>query len=73
MVCSGIIQCRLGNVQKVFANGGNRKSIDVINKLSSSQVYNELIAHLPSRETRDYLRLVRERSEIYEKSDLALG
>tara|TARA_R110001583_G_scaffold18604_4_gene73856 strand:+ start:3336 stop:4649 length:1314 start_codon:yes stop_codon:yes gene_type:complete len=59
-----------GNVAKVFNSSGNTRNINkaarVINTLSPDQVYNALMNKLPYDETKNYLKKVSKRIELYQ-------
>lgn len=57
-----------GNLARAFTKGYNpHKAALVINKMSSQQVYNRLLRHLPYRETKYYLVRTRKYMREYER------
>nr|WP_241837395.1 transglycosylase SLT domain-containing protein [Salinivibrio sp. PR5] len=55
-----------GNVAKAFGERNVASAIKKINSMSSEEVYQHLINHLPYKETRNYLKKVSERMKIYD-------
>jgi membrane-bound lytic murein transglycosylase C len=61
-----------GNVAKTFNKDGSRnisKAAKIINLLSPKEVYDHLVANLPYDETKDYLKRVTKRKNIYTSID----
>ncbi len=57
-----------GNVAKAFINNMNiREAIDDINRMTPERVYRHLLNNLPYSETKNYLKKVYERYEMYRK------
>ncbi|KMT65200.1 murein transglycosylase domain-containing protein [Catenovulum maritimum] len=57
-----------GNVAKTFNPDGSRnirKAAKIINRLTPGQVYEALLSNLPYDETKDYIRRVTKREDIY--------
>lgn len=55
-----------GNVAKAFGERHVSSAIKKINTMSSAEVYQHLINHLPYNETRNYLKKVSERMKTYD-------
>lgn len=64
-----------GNVAKTFNQDGSRnikRAAAVINALAPAEVYERLVKHLPYQETRNYVKKVTKRQDIYGQLDQIL-
>lgn len=61
----------VGNLARVFTGTTNlKKAVRKINTLSPEEVYRTLLEDLPYKETKDYLKKIKERMELYEELGL---
>jgi membrane-bound lytic murein transglycosylase C len=56
-----------GNVAKAFGERSVRAAVKKINTMSSEQVYKHLLANLPYKETRNYLKKVNKVMQSYQQ------
>lgn len=56
-----------GNVAKAFGERSVRAAVKKINTMSSEQVYKHLLANLPYKETRNYLKKVNKAMQSYQQ------